>query len=115
MNIENYVYKFRRYLAVAGAVAVFFGASVFIVESLPPRTILMATGIEGGANYEIGIRYREILANDGVRLQLLPTSGSLENLRRLRDPQSGASVGFIQGGTTTRKDAPELESLGTIF
>jgi hypothetical protein len=102
MNVGDYVYKFRRYLAVAAAVAVIFGAGVFIVESLPPRTILMATGAEGGANYEIGIRYRE-------------TSGSLENLRHLRDPRSRVSVGFIQGGTTTRKDAPELESLGTIF
>jgi len=55
------------------------------------------------------------LAKEGVKLQLLPTSGSLENLRRLRDPRSGVSIGFIQGGTTTRKDAPELESLGTIF
>ena len=115
MNIGDYVYKFRSYLAVAAAVAVFFGAGVFIVESLPPRTILMATGAEGDANYEIGIRYREILAKEGVRVQLQPTSGSLENLRHLRDPRSGVSVGFIQGGTTTRKDAPELESLGTIF
>jgi TRAP transporter TAXI family solute receptor len=115
MNVGDYVYKFRRYLAVAAAVAVIFGAGVFIVESLPPRTILMATGAEGGANYEIGIRYREILAKEGVRVQLQPTSGSLENLRHLRDPRSRVSVGFIQGGTTTRKDAPELESLGTIF
>ena len=115
MNIGDYVNKFRRHLAVVGTVAVFFGAGVFIVESLPPRTVLMATGAEGGANYEIGTRYREILAKEGVKLQLLPTSGSLENLRRLRDPRSGVSIGFIQGGTTTRKDAPELESLGTIF
>ena len=115
MNIGDYVNKFRRHLAVVGTVAVFFGAGVFIVESLPPRTVLMATGAEGGANYEIGTRYREILAKEGVKLQLLPTSGSLENLRRLRDPRSRVSIGFIQGGTTTRKDAPELESLGTIF
>ncbi|WP_338157513.1 TAXI family TRAP transporter solute-binding subunit [Bradyrhizobium elkanii] len=63
----------------------------------------------------MGIRYREILAKEGVRLQLQPTSGSLENLKYLRDPRSRVSVGFIQGGTTTGKEAPELESLGTIF
>jgi hypothetical protein len=33
----------------------------------------------------------------------------------LRDPQSGVSVGFIQGGTTTRKESPGIESLGTVF
>lgn len=115
MIFGDYAYKFWRYLAVAGAVAIFFGASLFIVTTLPPRELVMATGAEGDANYELGIQYREILAKEGVRLRLLPTSGSMENLQLLRDPQSGVSVGFIQGGTTTRKEAPELESLGTVF
>lgn len=115
MIIGDYAYKFWRYLAVAGAVAIFFGASLFIVTTLPPRELVMATGAEGGANYELAMRYREILAKEGVRLQLLSTSGSMENLRLLRDSQSEVSVGFIQGGTTTRKEAPELESLGTVF
>ena len=75
----------------------------------------MATGAEGGANHELGIRYREILAKSGVRLQLLPTTGGLENLARLRDPKSGVGVAFVQGGTTTRKESPDLESLGTVF
>jgi TRAP-type uncharacterized transport system substrate-binding protein len=75
----------------------------------------MATGAEGGANYELGIRYREILAKAGVNLQLLPTTGGLENLARLRDPKSGVDVGFIQGGTTNQKESPGVESLGTVF
>jgi TRAP-type uncharacterized transport system substrate-binding protein len=115
MTIGDYVSKFRRYLAVGGIMAIFLGAGVFVAESLPPRTIAMATGVEGGANFELGTRYREILAREGVKLQLQPTTGSLENLRQLRDSRSGISVGFIQGGTTTRKESPELESLGTIF
>ena len=64
----------------------------------------MATGAEGGANHELGIRYRNILAQSGVKLQLLPTAGGLENLARLRDPKSEVGVGFIQGGTTTQKN-----------
>jgi TRAP-type uncharacterized transport system substrate-binding protein len=103
------------YFTIAVVIVSVFGASVFIMETLPPRTIVMATGAEGGANYEFGIRYREILAQSGVTLRLLPTSGGLENLARLRDPQSGVGVGFIQGGTTTGKESPDLESLGTIF
>jgi hypothetical protein len=115
MIIEDRVQKTWRYLAVAGTMAICLGVGVFIVETLPPRTIVMATGIEGGANYELGIRYREILAKAGVNLQLMPTTGGMENLVRLRDPKSGVSVGFIQGGTTTKKESPELESLGTVF
>jgi TRAP-type uncharacterized transport system substrate-binding protein len=95
MIIGEHAYKFWSYLAVAGAAAIFFGAGLFIVTTLPPRELVMATGAEGGANYELGIRYREILAKEGVKLRLLPTSGGMENLRLLRDPRSPASVGFI--------------------
>jgi TRAP-type uncharacterized transport system substrate-binding protein len=115
MIVGDYAYKFWRYLAVAGTGAIFFGASLFIVTTLPPRELVMATGVEGDANYQLGILYREILAKEGVKLELQRTSGSLENLRLLRDPRSQVSVGFIQGGTTTSKEAPELESLGTVF
>ena len=41
--------RFRRYFAIAGMVVILLGASVFIEETLPPRTIVMATGAEGGA------------------------------------------------------------------
>jgi TRAP-type uncharacterized transport system substrate-binding protein len=115
MAIGDHVQNFWRYLTVAATLAILLGAGVFVAESLPPRTIAMATGAEGGANYELGIRYREILAREGVKLQLQPTTGSIENLRQLRDSKSGIGVGFIQGGTTTRKESPQLESLGTIF
>ena len=115
MTIGDYVQKFRRYVAVAAMLAILLGAGLYIVETLPPRAIVMATGVEGSANYELGIRYREILAKEGVELRLLPTSGSFENLANLRDPRSGVGVAFIQGGTTTKKELPELESLGTIF
>src|SRR5215472_18190938 len=101
----EHLQRYWRWFTFAAAAVIFIGAAILIFETLPPRTVVMATGAEGGANYELGIRYREILAKAGVKLQLKPTSGSLENLRYLRDPRSPASVGFIQGGTTTSKEA----------
>jgi TRAP-type uncharacterized transport system substrate-binding protein len=114
MTARDYLQRFWRLFTIAGLVVILLGASVFVVETLPPRTIVMATGAEGGANHEMGIRYRAILAQSGVKLQLLPTAGGLENLARLRDPKSGVSVGFIQSGTTSKKESPDLESLGTV-
>jgi TRAP-type uncharacterized transport system substrate-binding protein len=106
----------RAYWAyIAGVIAILLIASGFIVQTLPPRTIVMAAGPEGSADYQFGARYREILAQSGVTLRLLSTTGGLENVARLRDSKSGVGVGFIQGGTTTRKVSPELESLGTVF
>jgi TRAP-type uncharacterized transport system substrate-binding protein len=115
MIARDYFQRFWRYLATIGIAVIVLSASVLVVETLPPRTVVMATGAEGGANYELGLRYREILAKAGVTLQLLPTTGGLENLARLRDPKSGVDVAFVQGGTTTKKESPELESLGTVF
>jgi TRAP-type uncharacterized transport system substrate-binding protein len=75
----------------------------------------MATGPEGSSSADLGKRYREILAHDGVDLRLSPAAGTVANVACLRDPKSGVSVGIIPGGITTRRDSPELVSLGTLF
>jgi TRAP-type uncharacterized transport system substrate-binding protein len=95
--------------------AILLAAGVIIFVTLPPRTVTMATGAAGGANHELGMRYRDILARSGVRLRLVNTTGGLDNLARLRDRRSGVQVGFIQGGTTTKDESPNVESLGSIF
>jgi len=102
-------------LTIAALVVIVLTASIYIVETMPPRTVVMATGAEGGANHQMGLRYRDILAQSGIKLRLVPTSGGLENLALLKDPKSAVGVGFIQGGTTTEKESPDVESLGTVF
>ena len=97
-------------LVVAGLCAVFL-----LLPSLPPRTIVMATGPKGGAYAEVGLRYREILGRSGIDVTLQPTDGDFENLNQLRDPHSDVSVAFIQGGSTTQKQSPNLVSLGSVF
>jgi TRAP-type uncharacterized transport system substrate-binding protein len=83
--------------------------------SIPPSTIVMATGGMGGAYYEFGNRYREALARANVEVRVMQTAGSPENLALLRNPHSGVSVALVQGGTINPEDASELESLGTVF
>lgn len=90
-------------------------AALVILRPLPPRTVTMATGPEGGAYYEIGVRYKELFAQEGINLILLKTAGSMENLALLEDPKSDVQVGLLQGGITNKKKSPDLESLGTLF
>jgi TRAP-type uncharacterized transport system substrate-binding protein len=68
----------------------------------PPRTLVMATGPTGGANQELGERYRLILARERLDLRLLPTAGGVENLSKLRDPRSGVSVAFVETGIASK-------------
>jgi len=99
----------------AGAVAlVAMVWGISVLSPLPPRTVTMTTGSEGGAYQELGKRYREILARSGVELRLLASEGGIENLRRLSDPRSGVSVGFAQGGATGDAERKDLVSLGTV-
>jgi len=98
--------------ATAGAIACVFLAMLW---TLPPRTIVMATGPQGGDYYQLGQRYRAALAKDGVEVRLVPTAGSVDNLGMLRDPTSGISVALMQGGVISAATTAGLESLGTIF
>jgi TRAP transporter TAXI family solute receptor len=106
--------RYWPYFSPAAILAILIAAAMYIVATLPPRTIVMATGPAGGSSYELGARYREILAKSGVDLKLLPTSGSLENLRLLRDPKSGVSVGLVQDGLAGGAETSGVESLGTV-
>jgi TRAP-type uncharacterized transport system substrate-binding protein len=110
----------RRYLAWSVvALAALVGAVVCLafafLKPTPPHVVVMATGPEGGIRAELGKRYREILARSGIDLRLSPSAGAVENVERLRDPKSGASVAIVPSGITTRQDSPELVSLGTLF
>ena len=101
---------------VAGAAIVLVIAlAVMLSRSLPPGTVVIATDLEGGTYNQIAQRYQQIFARHGVRLELLATNGSVENMQHLRDPRGGVSVAFVQGGVTSTTEAPELVSLGTLF
>ena len=85
------------------------------LSPLPPHTVTMATGPDGGAYQDVGKRYQELLARHGITLNLLPTAGALENLALLRNPRSGIGIALLQGGITNQKESPDLAALGTVF
>ena len=96
------------------ALAVFVFAFRF-VEPAPPNSIVISTGAVDGGYHMFALRYREILARDGVRVELRPSAGSQENVSRLLDDKSDVEVGFLQGGSAFSTNAPDLVSLGSIY
>lgn len=85
------------------------------MRPLPPRVVVMSTGPEGSATAEFAERYRAALARVGIDLELQASAGSVQNLARLRDEQSGVSVGFAEGGLAQAGDEAKIASLGTLF
>ena len=85
------------------------------MQPAPPDTIVMTSGADGSMFQVYAGRYAKILARQGVKLKILPSQGSLENLKRLSDEQFTVDVGFVQGGIANLGDANELVSLGSVF
>ena len=90
-----------------------FGVFWFF-HSAPPRTIYITSGPEGSAFQKSAEKYRVILARNGVKLKILPSAGSLENLKRLGNPAFRVDIGFVQGGITNGVDTEDLVSLGSV-
>ena len=80
----------------------------------PPSTVVVATSQVGGGYEFLGQRYQAILARDGVKLELIHTGGSSENIRLLQDKSSGVMIGFAQGGISNSQRAPDVMSLGRV-
>jgi len=100
--------------SLALIIALFWIASMF-VQPAPPKLLYMTTGSESGAYHGYAKQYKEILARQGITLELRTSTGALENLQRLKDDNTHISVGFIQGGIATAEDGKDLMSLGSMY
>lgn len=95
--------------------AVAIGLALHFVRPAPPRSLVISGGPEGSSFHRNAERYQKILERNGISLEVRSSSGSLENLDRLADPQSGVDVAFVQGGVRIERDTSELVSLGSVF
>jgi TRAP transporter TAXI family solute receptor len=106
------------WLTLTGAallVVAAFAVALHFVEPAPPKRLVMSTGAPEGGYHAYAQRYREMLARDEVEVELRPSRGSLENVGRLMEPDSGVDVGFLQGGTSFAANASDLVSLGGLY
>jgi len=83
------------------------------VNPAPPHTITIATGQADGAYYLFAERYREILAEASVALEIRRTAGSLENLRLLEAGE--VDLAFFQGGSGISTADSDITALGSLY
>jgi TRAP-type uncharacterized transport system substrate-binding protein len=99
-------------MAFVGAVIVF--AVFWFIHSAPPRTLIITSGPPGSSFERNAEAYSNILASHKVKLTILTSEGSLENLRRLADPSFHVDLGFVQTGETNTGKGADLFSLGSV-
>src|SRR5439155_22577530 len=89
-------------------------AAFWFVKSAPPSNITISSGPVGSLFQTNAEKYRVILARNHVKVTILPSHGSMENLQRLNDPSVRVDVGLVQGGVTNGADFDRIVSLGSI-
>ncbi len=109
-----------RQRAQIALVAIFAAATAVwiafqVLQPLPPRTIVIASGVEEGLYHRHAQRYATWLREHGIRVVERKTSGAAENYRLLLDPKSGVDVAFMQGGIATFPEADRLVMLASLY
>ena len=97
--------------------AVIIWAALYLISSAPPRRLTISSGPLGSSFDSIAQRYGKILARSGIKLIVIPSQGSLDNLKRMSSPKSDVDIALVQSGLTSGTDAEndDLESLGSMF
>jgi TRAP transporter TAXI family solute receptor len=87
----------------------------WLVDPAPPRTVRLGTGQENSAYEDFGKKYAVALAKHGVKVTLVQSAGSSENLRNLKEGK--VDIAFVQSGSTNEEAAERegLSSLGSLF
>jgi TRAP transporter TAXI family solute receptor len=106
------------FVAAAPTIALIAGVCLlayWLVDPAPPRTVRLATGQENSAYEEFGKKYAAALAKHGVKVTLVPSAGSSENLKLLKAGK--VDIAFVQSGSTNEEAAERegLTSLGSLF
>ncbi|HUP06983.1 MAG TPA: TAXI family TRAP transporter solute-binding subunit [Caldimonas sp.] len=125
-RLRNTLLSARDLLATAGPFMLLalglLAIAYWMLDPQPPRRVVLATGQPQGAYAQFGERYRQVLAQNGITVELRETAGAAENLKLLGDPNSGVDLAFVQGGAADTSTAAEeddddapLLSLGSLF
>jgi len=114
---------FKEVFGLGRAATLIAVISVFVVLVLgiflffhlaPPNTITLTSGPDGSVFSKTAERYAKILQRNSITLRILPSEGSVDNIKRLADPSSKVDIGFVQGGVTKGIKTDKLVSLGSI-
>ncbi len=79
--------------------------AVRFVRPAPPKSVTITAGPDGSMFRIAADKYQTILARNGITLNILPSDGSVENLKRLNDRSLQVDIGFVQGGVVADMQA----------
>lgn len=92
-----------------------FVIALNFVTPPPPKALRLATGQAGGYYDAAGQIYREILGRESIKVVLVETQGSIDNLQRLTSERDRVDVALLQGGLSSDLDTSRLFAIAGVF
>jgi TRAP transporter TAXI family solute receptor len=86
-----------------------------MIRPAPPDTLVIAGGQEGSSFENNAKKYAELIAKHGIKVKVLTTDGSEENLDLLQKENGTVDVGFVQAGLVDEDETHGIMSLGTMY
>ena len=91
--------------AILLIIASFYITSQFI-QPAPKKELVIVTGSKTGNYYTTALAYQALLQEEGIKVTILNSAGSVENLSLLKEKK--ADIAFVQNGIAGNKHNVEL-------
>jgi TRAP transporter TAXI family solute receptor len=112
-SIKSLRYRLKYFGPGTLIVILSFVVAFHFMKPAPPRSLVIGTGGPAGAYFRYGNEFKQILARDGIHLEVRITGGSAENLRLLEAGK--IDIAFMQGGVGAKATVGDLISLGSLY
>jgi TRAP-type uncharacterized transport system substrate-binding protein len=99
---------------IAIVILLIIGGVIIYLKPFPFTGITIATSYKGGDWYQFGKSAISLLKERGINLEVVATSGTIENAEELNDPKSKVNAGFVYAAALSKDQQRELYSLGSI-
>ena len=92
-------------------ISVLFYITSQFIQPAPKKELIIASGSTNGNYHTMALEYKKLLATEGIKVQIINTAGSVENIKLLKNKK--VDIAFIQKGVLPKD--PNLEFLANIY
>lgn len=92
-------------------VAICFYVTFQFIQPTPKKEITIATGSKTAEYYNTALKYKELLEKEKVKVNIIETNGSIENIELLNNKK--VDIAFVQNGTINANN--NIEVLSSIY
>ena len=108
--------KYKFFTVSIPIVLLIIGSFYFTSKFIQPsskKEITIAAGSIDGEYYQTALKYKEVLEKQKVKVNILTSHGSIENIQLLNEKK--ADIAFVQNGIKVLENQNNLQAIASIY